>query len=37
MIPGATKRPSASMVFRADPRILPISAIRPSMTATSAR
>ena len=36
-MPGATKSPSASMVFSARPRMRPISAIRPSWTATSAR
>jgi len=37
MMPGATKCPSASIVEVAAPRILPISTIVPSLTATSAR
>ena len=36
-MPGATKRPSASIVFSAAPVTRPISTIVPSLTATSAR
>ena len=37
MIPGISARPSASTVSRAAPRILPISTILPSLTATPPR